>query len=128
MEVKRKMTTYEEVFNRSIRGFNFLKYKVSAWSVSFRPACTLAHFKMSYDYEVDLIHLKKLNYTYAAITCQGAFGSCFGRPFRDDECLVLRLEGQISTYEDIPDEILTAALSELYEIHEEKMHEKKEEA
>ena len=128
MEVKKKMTTYGEIFNRYIRGFNFLKYKVGAWGVSFRPACTLAHYKVPYDYEVDLIHLKKLDCTYAAITCQGAFGSCFGRPFHDNECLVLRFDGQIDKYEDIPEEILTAALSELYEIHEEKMHEKKEEA
>lgn len=125
MNVKKKMVTYGEIVDKFMRGFKILKYKVDRYDVTYRPACSLADYKLQQTIEVDVIHLRKLNCTYVAMTSKG-FLACFSC-HKDDPTLVLRVDGLVD-YDDIHrDDTILAALDEVYTLWDEKMHQDKEE-
>lgn len=124
MEFKRKMTTYGEIFDKYLGGFKHLKYGVESWKIQYRPSCTLADFKLTNTFEVDVIHLRRLDCTYIAITCMG-FLDLFG-PLKSADTLVLRFDGT-KKYDEIDDEVVKAALYEMYCLFEKKLEEREEE-
>ena len=120
MEFKRKMTTYGEIFDKYIGGFNHLKYGLERWKIQYRPSCTSADFKLTNTFEIDVIHLRRLDCTYMAITCTG-FLDLIG-PSRSEDTLVLRFDG-IKKYDDIDEDVVTAALNEMYNLYDKKFKE-----
>jgi len=124
--VKVKRTIWGEIKKRYISGFNAIKYKNVVYDVEYRPSFRLADgIKLPANYIVVLIHLRKKDITYAAITCRGWLGM-FG-PFDSDSAIVLRCEGYINDIKLLPEEEYIAALSELYDSYEEKMKERRKE-
>lgn len=122
--MKIKKVTWEELGRRYIKGFNRLKYKVNSYKVSYRPSHDLNHFKLECTFIANLIHLRKQDVTYVALTCVGFF--MLAGPSDDAETLVFRMAGNLTDLDDLPQEWYHAALDELYSNYEEKLKDKKE--